>query len=206
MKHAYRWLCSIAVAGAMAACGGDADQSATLQETIDSVVVENPDLAEVSNENALGAVRRALMHSMERAELLEERAQDAQLRDLARAIREERAALIIAVNEEAGRVGVQLDPPADSVAAVTAGRELRQEHEAVLERLRGMEPAAFDTAFVAASAEASLEAAEELRTFDAAALAPGVLEQVRATAASLTWEADELSGVARDTTAADSGA
>lgn len=178
-----------------AACTGEAEDGTTLQAAVESTAVANPEIASVSNENALGALHRALMQSMERAEILEDRASDERLRELAGSIREERAALMIAVSDEAARVGVELDPPGDSAATVTAGRELRQAHEAAMERLREVDAGAFDTVFASVASQASLEAAERLQAFDAAALAPGVLEQVKAVAAALTWEADELAGV-----------
>ena len=187
-----RYLCLAGLAVSMA-CSNDA----AFQEAVDSVAVANPELAAVSGENALGALHRALTQSMERAEILQERASDQRLRDLAYTIREERAALLIRVSDEAGLVGVELDPPADSLSTRTPGRALRQAHQRVLELAQGVDSAAFDTTYVAAASEASRDAADLLLSFDAAALSPAVLELVRAAAAALTWEADELSGEAR---------
>ena len=105
--------------------------------------------------------------------------------------------MLIRVSDEAGLVGVELDPPADSLSTRTPGRALRQAHQRVLELAQGVDSAAFDTTYVAAASEASRDAADLLLSFDAAALSPAVLELVRAAAAALTWEADELSGEAR---------
>src|SRR5690606_8724779 len=194
MTDDYMRILSLVLLAFAISCSDDS----SFRESVDSVAVANPELGAVSNENALGVLYRAVMQSMERAELLQERAQDTRLRDLAVSLREERAAPLLAVSDEARLAGVQLDPPADSVSSRTPGRALRQAHQDAMRALREADSTAFDSTFASVASAASLQAADVIRSFDAAALSPGVLEQVRSVAAALTWEADEIRGAVAD--------
>lgn len=189
-RNRYLALAALAVT---TACSGEA----SFQEAVDSVAAGNAQVSSVSGENALGTLYQALHQSMERAEILEARTADTRLRDLAYSIREERAALLIAVTDEAALTGAQLEPPADSVATRTPVRELREAHQQVLELGRSADSTSFNASFAMEAADASRGAASLLLSFDAAALSPAVLELVRQVAAALTWEAEELSGEGR---------
>lgn len=191
-------LVATALLATLAACADGeigADDSLGFQAGVQTMAERNNALADVGNENALGAVNLALTSGLERAELLLARSETPALRALGDSLREQRAALIIAVNEAAVQAGVQLDPPADSAPVTTVRESATRPQLEAIEALRAAPAETFDAAYVEATIAANRATLDALRRLEAPALDPIVRERVAATIQTFETENARLASL-----------